>query len=146
MNNQTQSLPIPDFSPALKMYMDSMESWKENYEKLLQTSNASSSVQRQDLVVPDHKQAMSAWQKGGEELFKRFVEEQIEICRFYAKRWENYLRLPEQLERSRTPAETAQLQFDFFTRMAAEYAQENAKLMQPMNEFMARWMSGQHMI
>jgi hypothetical protein len=86
-------------------------------------------------------QAMANWQKTGEEVFKRFVEQQIELCRFFGKRWELYLKLPEQFSNCKTPADAAQLQMAFLNQMATEYAKEGSRLTQPITELMSRWLS-----
>lgn len=143
MDRQKQSAQNIDLTPALKMYLDSVESWKQNYEKLVQSSNVAAHAHDPGSAASIYGRDSDRWQKAGEEIFKNFVEEQIEICRFFGKRWERYLDLPEQITHCKTPAEIGQLQLAFLTRMAAEYAQESAKLMQPMNEFIAKWMSGQ---
>lgn len=143
MDHQEQSARNADLAPALKMYLDSVESWKQNYEKLIQSSNLALDPRGSVSSPLGHEREAEKWRKAGEDLFKNFVEEQVEICRFFGKRWERYLDLPEQVAQCKTPAEIGQLQLAFLTRMAAEYAQESAKLMRPMNEYIAKWMSGQ---
>lgn len=128
-----------DFAPALRMYLDNIENWRKHYEKLTQTQ-----------VVPDpvssaYEQTVAQWQKNGQEVFKRFVEQQIELCRFFGRRWESYLELPEQLARCRTPADLGQAQLAFVNQLAAEYAQESGKLMQPVNDMVAKMASGNSM-
>lgn len=143
MNQQQQSATNVDLVPALKMYLDSVESWKENYEKLIASSNLAANTRHPISASAAFGREGEKWQKAGEELFKNFVEEQVEICRFFSKRWEHYLDLPEQITKCKTPAEIGQLQLAFLTEMAVEYAQESAKLMRPMNEYIEKWVSGQ---
>jgi len=146
MNKQAQTNQRADLDlgPALKLYIDGMESWKKQYENLLQTAIPAQSVSPYKPVRPSQDEAMSSWQKSGQELFKRFVEQQVELCRFFGKRWEEYLALPGQFADCKTPAEAGQMQLAFMNQMAADYAQESAKLMQPMGDLMAKWVSGRH--
>ncbi len=146
MDSQTQTAQRFDFdiAPVLKMYLDSIETWKKNYEKFAQAMPALQSSGAHDPVSPTFDQAMANWQKAGEEVFKRFIEQQIELCRFFGKRWELYLKLPEQFSSCKTPADVAQMQMTFFNQMAAEYAQEGSRLAMPMNELMSRWLTGRH--
>jgi len=145
MSYQTTQTGKPldfDFGPAFKMYVESLESWKDSYEKLLQNAPLPPSSHAAAGTNPAIEQAMANWQHSGQTLFKRFIRQQIELCRFFEKRLETYVDFPEQLARCKTPAEVAQLEFSFLNRMATEYAQESAKLMEPMSEMMASWASG----
>lgn len=143
MNHQQQSASNKDLAPALKMYLESVESWKENYENLIKSSNLAANTRDPVSASSVYGPEGEKWQKAGQELFKNFVEEQVEICRFFSKRWEHYLDLPEQITQCKTPAEIGQVQLAFLTQMAVEYAQESAKLMRPMNEHIEKWVSGQ---
>jgi hypothetical protein len=92
-----------DISPMLKMYTESMELWKQNYENMMKNAKdtqgafgANGTAQ----VTPSpagstssHDAALLNWQKSGEDLFKRFVQNQIELCQFFGSRWEQYLKL-----------------------------------------------------
>jgi hypothetical protein len=137
-----QQSPAFSIAPIMKMYVDSVEAWKQNYEALAagakeyqaqHTAHSASGTQ------PAYDAAAASWQKSGGDFFKRFVEQQIELCHFFAARWENYLKLPEQLAHCHTPAEMAQLQAAFLGRFASDYMQEANKLCQPFGEFMSRW-------
>ncbi len=61
----------------------------------------------------------------------------MEICRFFGKRWEQYLDLPRDLSRCRTPADIAQVQSAFLTKMAADYGIEGKHLMQVFQKLLA---------
>jgi hypothetical protein len=144
MNDQATSPQRSDFdfAPALKMYMDSMEIWKENYEKFLQNANLASTFQGADSAQASHEQVVTDWQKSSEALYRRFIEQQIELFHFLGRRLELYRDMPEQLAQCKTPADFAQMEIAFLNRMATEYAQETAKLMTPMTELMTAWASG----
>ena len=79
-------------------------------------------------------------QKTWGDFFRRFVEQQIEICRFFGKRWEQYLDLPSDLSRCQSPADFAQVQSAFLTKMAADYGTESRHLTQAL---LSNWMTAQ---
>jgi hypothetical protein len=69
-------------------------------------------------------------QKAGEDIFRRAIEEQIELCRFFGRRWEQYLNLPSDVSRCRSMRDLAQVQSTFLTKMAADYGIEGRRLLQ----------------
>jgi hypothetical protein len=136
-----QQSPAFSIAPIMKMYMDSVEAWKQNYEALAAGAKeyqAQQTAQSSSGTKPAYEAAIASWQKPGEDVFKRFVEQQIELCHFFAARWENYLKLPEQLAHCNTPAEIGQVQAAFLSRFASDYMQEAGKLCQPYGDFMSR--------
>ena len=144
MNPQSPSTQLYDFdfAPAMKMYAESFDLWKQNYEKFVQNAQLASNNSAASMATKPAEQAMSNWQAAGEVLFKRLVEQQVELCWFFGKRWALYLDYPERLARCKTPAEIAQLEMEFFKRMSTEYSAESAKLLQPMSDLMAAWAAG----
>jgi hypothetical protein len=72
--------------------------------------------------------ALLQWQKSGEELFRRFVQSQIELWRFLGGRWEQYLKLLEQISQCRSLTELGELQSAFLSKFASDYLQEAGKL------------------
>jgi hypothetical protein len=143
MNPQQQSYNF-DVTPILRMYMESIEAWKKNYESLAVNGRAAiTNVSSQPAAKPAYEAALGSWQKSGEDMFKHFIDQQIEICRFFGARWEQYLKLPGQLAQCHTPADIAQVQATFLNQFAHDYMQETGKLSQPMGELMSRW-AGSH--
>ncbi|MGO9472204.1 MAG: hypothetical protein ACLPWS_02075 [Rhodomicrobium sp.] len=128
-----------NMAPIMKMYVDSMEAWKKNYETLAGNGTHSAPSYSTDVTKTAYDSALTNWQKSGEEVFKRFVEQQIDICRFFAGRWEQYLKLPDQLAHCHTPAEIGQVQAAFLSQFASEYMHESSKLAQPMGQLMSQW-------
>ncbi len=128
-----------DFAPALKMYLESVESWKKNYEQVMQNANLTPVTRPSDMVGAAYEQAVNNWQRAGETLFKRFIEQQIELCRFFENRLKLFLDMPARFAQCKTPAEAAQLHMEFMNRLSQEYAQESAKLIQPMSQLMTQW-------
>ncbi len=139
-----------DISPVLKMYMESIELWKKNYENFMQNAKDMQGVfgtdghgekTAQATLAPGgsasaYDAALLNWQKSGEELFKRFVQNQLELCHFFSSRWEQYLKLPEQLSQCRSMTELGNLQSSFLSQFASDYMHETEKLAQPMAELM----------
>lgn len=145
---QSQQFPAFSMAPFMKMYIDSFEAWKHNYEAL---AAGAKEYQVQQTVIsnsggakPAYDAALASWQKSGEDVFKHFVQQQIELCRFFAARWENYLKLPDKLAHCHTPAEMGQVQAAFLSQFASDYMQEATKLSQPMGELMSHWTAPRH--
>ena len=140
-----QSVPF-DISPMLKVYMEPFEFWKRNYENMMKNAkDMQGPFQANGTAQFTHPPAGGAsapdaallnWQKSGEELFKRFVQNQIELCHFFSSRWEQYLNLPEQLSQCRSLTEFGQLQSSFLNQFANDYMHETEKLAQPVAELM----------
>jgi hypothetical protein len=128
-----------NIAPLMKMYTDSIEAWKKNYESLAMNAKAAQSPYTATEAQSPYDAAIATWQKSGEELFKRFSEQQIEMYRFFVAQWEQFLKLPAQLAQCRTPAEAGQVQAAFLSQFATDYVQETQKLSQPIGELMSHW-------
>ena len=99
-----------DISPMLKMYMESIELWKKNYENFLKSAplgadGIDGKKAEVESITSPNDAALLNWQKSGEEVFKRFVQNQMELCHFFGHRCEQYLKLPEQLSQCRSLTE-----------------------------------------
>ena len=79
-------------------------------------------------ITSPNDAAMLNWQKSGAEIFKRFVQNQMELCRFFGHRCEQYLKLPEQLLQCRSLTELGELQSAFLGKFASDYLLEAGKL------------------
>ena len=88
--------------------------------------------------------ALVNWQKMGGDVFKRFVQNQIEICRFFGHRWEQYLALPDQFSQCRTVTELGNAQTAFLKQLASDYMHETGRLAQPVTEAMSNWSGTRH--
>jgi hypothetical protein len=140
-----------DISPMLKMYTESMGLWKQNYENMMKnakdTQGAFEAGEAAQIThspaggtsAPDA--ALLNLQKSGEDLFKRFVQNQIELCQFFGSRWEQYLKLPEQLSQCGSLTEFGNLQSSFLSQFAKDYMHETEKLAKPVAELMTNWSS-----
>ena len=131
-----------NIAPVVKMYLDSMEAWKKNYEAItgnVKTAQASYPAEGTKALQDS---VLAFWQKSGAEVVKRFVEQQIELCRFFAGRWEQYLKLTEQLAHCNTPADMGQVQTEFLSQFANDYMRETSKLSVPAGDLASRWAAG----
>ena len=133
----TQPLSPFDISPMLKMYMESIELWKKNYENFLKSAplgadGIDGKNAEAESITSAYDAALLNWQKSGEEVFKRFVQNQMELCHFFGHRCEQYLKLPEQLSQCRSLTELGNLQSSFLSQFANDYMQETEKLAKPV--------------
>ena len=125
-----------DISPMLKMYMESIELWKKNYENFLKSAplgaeGIEGKKAEVESITSPNDAAMLHWPKSGEEVFKRFVQNQMELCHFFGHRCEQYLKLPEQLSQCRSLTELGNLQSSFLSQFSNDYMQETEKLAKP---------------
>ena len=126
-----------DISPMLKMYMESMELLKKNYETFLNSAplgadSIDGKKAEAESITSPNDAAMLTWQKSGEEIFKRFVQNQMELCHFFGHRCEQYLKLPERLSQCHSLTELGNLQSSFLSQFANDYMQEAEKLAKPV--------------
>ena len=129
----TQPLSPIDISPTLKMYMEFIEFSKRNYENFLKSAplraNGMDGKKAEvESITSPNDAAMLNWQKSGEEIFKRFVQNQMELWQFLGGRWEQYLNLPGQISQCRSLTELGELQSAFLSKFASDYLLEAGKL------------------
>jgi hypothetical protein len=145
-----QPSPQFDFSPVMKIYVESVDLWKKNYEAFIKSANdmrAATSAEGIDEKAGEAasyaksfaSSALVNWQKTGGDVFKGFVQNQIEICRFFGHRWEQYLALPDQFSQCRTVTELGNAQAAFLKQFARDYMHETGRLAQPVTEAMSNW-------
>jgi hypothetical protein len=126
-----------DISSMFKLYKETIDLWKKDYENFLKGALLpadSFNGKRADVesITSAYDAALLDWQKSGDELFKRFVQNQIELCHFFGNCWEQYLKLPEQLSQCRSLTELGNLQSSFLNQFARDYMQETEKLAKPV--------------
>jgi hypothetical protein len=131
-----------DFAPAMKLLTDNMEVWKQSYEQVMRGSSSGPIMDGSALMPKPAEQAMEKWKAAGEALFKTAIEQQIELCRFFGKRWETYLAFPRRLAACKTPAEVAEIEIEFVKKLTSDYSEEGAKLVKPVSAFMNTLASG----
>lgn len=93
MENARQTLSQTPFGagPVLDMYLASIDAWKKDYDAFIQASNPQKG-QTDVALNPGsaYENTSAQLQKTGEDIFQRVIEQQIELCRFFGKRWEQY--------------------------------------------------------
>ncbi len=144
MTEKPSSSPF-DVAPMWKTYMESADLWKKNYDAFLNAASeaAAKTQPKADAKVAEEKEgpdssssffegALWHWQKSGEELFKSFVQNQIELCDFVRDRLGQYMKLPEKLSQCNSVEELAKLQSAFLQEFANDYTREMEKRAQPV--------------
>jgi hypothetical protein len=138
-----------DASPALKMYMESIETWRKHFENFVRSTSkaqsafaaggkaANQAAHAAEGAASAADAALLNAHKSSEELFKRFVENQAELCRFFGARWEQYLKLTEQLSQCRSVTEFGDIQTQFMSQFANDYMHETEKLAKQVAEMMS---------
>ena len=126
-----------DIAPMWTMYMEPIELWKKNYETFLKSTpfradGMDGKKAEVESITSVNDAALLNWQKSGEEVFKRFVQNQMELCHFFGHRCEQYLKLPEELSQCRSLTELKNLQSSFLSQFASDYMQETEKLAKPV--------------
>ena len=119
------------------MYMEFIEFSKRNYENFLKSAplraNGMDGKKAEvESITSSKDTAMLYWRRSSEEIFKRFVQKQMELCHFFGHRCEQYLKLPEQLSQCRSLTELENLQSSFLSQFANDYMQETEKLAKPV--------------
>ena len=144
MENAQQTLSQTPFDPGavFGMYLASIDTWRKNHDAFVQTSRTQQG-QTNGVLNPGavFENTSAQLLKSGEDMFRRAVELQIELCRFFGKRWEQYLDLPSDISHCRSAADIAQLQSAFLTKMAADYGIEGRRLAQAFQELGSNWMA-----
>lgn len=143
MDHVQQSLTQPRFdtSSVMDMYLASVDAWKKNVDAFAEASRSQQKQRSEPAPVAAMEKTSAQIQKTGENIFRRAVEQQIELCHFFGKRWEQYLTLPADISRCHSPVDIAQLQLAFFTRMAADYGIEGRHFAQTFQELVSQAMA-----
>ncbi len=127
-----------DLLPILKLYLEGIEAWKKNYDQFVDANKASRAFDTQDRTLFANSSETNDLQKSAESLFKRQIENQIEICRFYGKRWEEYLTIADCIHRCKTMADLGKMQSAFVTKMINDYTAEGKRLWEPVLDFVSK--------
>lgn len=133
MENAHHSLSYSQFDagPVLEMYFAPMDAWKKNLDAFAEASKA---AQKQQIEAQPGDagltNASGPIQNAGEAVFRRAFELQLELWQFIGKRWEQYLSLPADVSRCRSPTDAAQLHIEFLNRLAADYGVQGQHLAQ----------------
>ncbi|MGO9483266.1 MAG: hypothetical protein ACLPX9_01605 [Rhodomicrobium sp.] len=129
-----QQNPVqPNLDPAsiLKLYQEAMEAWTKNYESF---TKAMADVSR---PIAASGVAESLGQGFPAQFFQKVVETEMELCRFYEKRWSEYSKLPQAIASCKSPMELAELERNFCSAFTRDYTNEGSKLFSSFTELMS---------
>ena len=85
-------------------------------------------------------------QKTGEHIFRRAVEHQVEIGRFFGKRQERHLDFWSDIAHCQSATDIVKVQSAFLTEMVADYGIESRRLAaQGFQELLSSWIAAQPM-
>jgi hypothetical protein len=142
MENAHHSLSYSRFDagPVLEMYFAPLDAWKKNLDAFAEASKAAQKLQLEaqpgDAGLTN---ASGQIQNAGEAIFRRAFELQLELWQFLGKRCGQYLSLPADVSRCRSPIDAAQLQIEFFNKLAEDYGVEGKHLAQTMQQLASDW-------
>src|SRR5271166_6089300 len=139
-NNSSGNGSIAD--PILNMYRESIDAWQKGYNSYNDFAQTSRPQQGQTNAALNSAAACentsAQMQKTGEHIFRRAVEQQIELGRFFWKRQEGYLDFWSDIARCQSAAEIVQVQSAFLTKMTAGYGIEIRRLAQGFLSFIPK--------
>jgi len=135
--------------PILNMYRESIDAWQKGYNgynDFAQTSRPQQGQTNAALNPAAAYENMSAqMQKTGEHIFRRAVEHQVELGRFFGKRQVQYLDLWSDIAHCQSATDLVKVQSAFLTKMAADYGFESRRLAQGFQKLLSSWMAAQPM-
>lgn len=146
MESAQQSLSQARFDagPVLDIYLASLEAWKKNFDAFAEASQQQTKqITKTQAASVTIESTSNQLEKTGADVFRRLIQEQVELCRFFGKRWEQYLSLPSDISRCHSPADLAQLQLAFLTKMAADYGIECRHFARTSQELVSELMAVQ---
>jgi len=142
-NNSSGNRSIAD--PILNMYRESVDAWQNGYNGYNDFAQTSRPQQGQTNAAFNpaaaYENTSAQMQKTGERIFRRAVEHQIELGRFFGKRQERYLDLWSDIARCQSTADLVKVQLAFLPKMAADYGYESRRLAQGFQELLSSWMA-----
>jgi hypothetical protein len=113
---------------ALNMYLDALQQWKKTYERAAERNK--------NLAIPDKTEnstsepVYTTSKNFGAQFFRRAIEGQMGVCRFFENRLSNYMMLPDAFFACKSPLDTLPLQASFVKQLIEDYANEGARMMQ----------------
>lgn len=141
MDDVQQSIPQKNLgkAPAQEVFIGPAVARKKNL-----SASGKAARQREHAAEPQpaatENSAAAQVPFAGDAAFRRAVQEQEELCRFFQKRWAQYLSLPADISRCRSPVDLAQVQLSFLTRMAADYGTESSHFAQAFGDLVSEAM------
>jgi len=132
--------------PILNMYRESVNAWQKGFNGFAQTSRPQQGQTNAALNPVAVYENMSAqMQKTGQHIFRRAIDRQVELGRFFGKRHERYLDIWSDIAHCQSATDIVKVQSAFLTEMAADYGFESRRLAQGFQELLSSWMAAQPM-
>ena len=129
-NNSSSNRSIAD--PFLNMYRESIDAWQKGYNGSNDFAQTSRPQQGQTNAALNpaaaYENTSAQMQKTGEHIFRRAVEHQVELGRFFRKRQARYLDFWSDIAHCQSAADIVKLQSAFLTEMVADYGIESRRL------------------
>jgi hypothetical protein len=110
----------------LWLYCDAMQQWKKTYENTGQVEEIRSLPAKPFGAAAE---ASSAAQNFALQIFRRAVEGQVDLWRFFERRWTAYRDIPDAVMGCRTPLDLLPLQASFVKQAAEDYANQAARIL-----------------
>jgi hypothetical protein len=117
-----------DYTQAfVGMYLSALHQWKSSYER---ASRLQSYEERQvsPEVIPSPA-ARSTPKNYYVQGYRRAIENNMSLCRFFERRWYSYTGLPERVAALKSPLDVFSLQAEFLSTVAEDYINEAARAM-----------------
>ena len=128
-----------DATPIVNMYVASIQNWQKSCGSLAKSMASNENFSAPKTYNSTQEAFMGSLQQSGTAMFNRFVETQIDLCRFYECRLMRYLKIPGSVAACRTPSDLTQVQSSFLNDLVTDYAAESTKLMKPFKEQLSLW-------
>ena len=130
---ETKSTTQSDFAPLFDFYAQAMQGWKQNYDAFAKLTGLPSAGSAGSVPAFNDK-PWASYRAAVADTLRRFIEMQIELCRFYENRWRDYLRLSNMLAAAKSPGDFEASEASFVKQAMTDYANESRKLMQSFAE------------
>jgi hypothetical protein len=129
MENVQLTPNASDAAPMLNIYCASIDAWQKCIDIFVQPPTLQ---QEQPTAArmgngAEEREPVQL-QQAVEEIFLRFVDEEIELCRFARRQWAQYLSFSSDISRCRSAADFAQMHLAFLTKLSADYGLEGRRL------------------
>jgi hypothetical protein len=142
MVSQNTQQPAASLQAGMQAYFETLDMWRKNYESMLSgmTGNSPAAPPPAAEAARAASDSAGLWRQPLEAFMQQVAQQQMELCRFWNQRLEQYAGFPSHAGQCKTLAELGQMQMNFFNKMMTDYAEEMRRFGNPVAEFMTREM------